>query len=110
MSQVECKKADKGNKETVNESIPLKNGEIYLKAQITTTGEKISKSEGGSDLVVKCQLSYSTNGKKFKPLGKEFQVREGKWIGAKVGTFCTRPHIVTNDGGWADIDWFRIDK
>lgn len=110
LSQVECKKADKGSKETVNESISLKSGEIYLKAQITTTGEKISKSEGGSDLVVKCQLSYSTNGKKFKPLGKEFQVREGKWIGAKIGVFCTRPHIVTNDGGWVDVDWFRIDK
>ncbi len=110
LSQVECKKADKGKTETVNETISLKDGEIYLKVQITTTGEKIAKSEGSSDLVVMCQFYYSTNGKKFKPLGKEFQVRESKWIGAKVGTFCTRPHIKTNDGGWVDVDWFRIDK
>ena len=27
-----------------------------------------------------------------------------------VGTFCTRPAIKTNDGGWVDVDWFRIDK
>lgn len=110
LSQVECKKADRGGTETVNASIPLKENEIYLKAQITTTGEKIGKSEGGHDLVVKCQLLYSTNGKKFQKLGNEFQVKEGKWIGAKVGVFCTRPSIQSNDGGWADVDWFRIDK
>lgn len=109
LSQVECLQADKGNSETVNATLPLKSGEIYLRAQIITTGEKIQASEGGHDLVVKCQLSYSLNGKKFQPLGKEFQVKEGKWIGAKVGTFCTRPAITTNDGGWADIDWFRIE-
>lgn len=110
LSQVECKKADRGGQETVNETLPLKGNEIYLRAEITTTGEKIGKSEGGHDLVVKCQLSYSTNGKKFHKFGKEFQVKEGKWIGAKVGTFCTRPAIKTNDGGWVDVDWFRIDK
>ena len=109
LSQVECLNADKGSTETVNETIPLANNEIYLRATIVTTGEKIKASEGGSDLIVKCRLSYSTDGKKYKDIGKEFQVREGKWIGAKVGTFCTRPAIVTNDGGWADIDWFRID-
>lgn len=110
LSQVECKKADRGGTETVNASVPLKENEIYLRAEIISTGEKISKSEGGHDLVVMCQMSYSTNGKKFQKLGKPFQVKEGKWIGAKVGTFCTRPAIVTNDGGWADIDWFHIAK
>ena len=110
LSQVECLKADKGNTETANESVTLKNNEVYLRAKVTTTGEKIGKSEGGHDLVVKCQMYYSTNGKKFQKLGKEFQLREGKWIGAKVGVFCTRPAIVTNDGGWADVDWFHMDK
>ena len=57
----------------------------------------------------KCQFSYSTDGKKFKNLGKEFIAREGKWIGAKVGFFCTRP-VSNNDGGMMSIDWFRIDK
>ena len=109
LSQVECRKADRNGTETVNASVPVEN-EIYLRAKITSTGEKIGKSEGGHDLVVMCELSYSANGKKFRTLGKPFQVKEGKWIGAKVGTFCTRPHLVTNDGGWADIDWFRISK
>ena len=109
LSQAECLNADKGATETVNASIDLENGEIYLQAKITTTGEKIKASEGGSDLVVRCQFFYSLDGEEFQPLGNDFQVREGKWIGAKVGMFCTRPAIVTNDGGWADFDWFRIE-
>lgn len=55
-----------------------------------------------------CDFSYSTDGRTFSPLGTTFQAREGKWIGTKVGTFCTRPAIKANDGGWADVDWFRI--
>ena len=79
-------------------------------AKFSAKGDKIKASEGGHDLLVKCNLSYSTDGKKFQPLGETFQVKEGKWIGAKVGIFCTRPAIVTNDGGWTDADWFRIEK
>ncbi len=109
LSQVECKKADKGNTEKQNASVDLKKNIFYLRADISTDGSKISKSEGGHDLVVKCQFYYSTDNKKFEKLGNEFQVKEGKWIGAKVGVFCTRPNIKTNDGGWADVDWFRIE-
>ena len=109
LSQVECLKADKGNTEKQNASVDLKKNTFYLRADISTDGSKISKSEGGHDLVVKCQFYYSTDNKKFEKLGNEFQVKEGKWIGAKVGVFCTRPNIKTNDGGWADVDWFRIE-
>ena len=109
LSQVECKKADKGNTEKENASVSLKKNIFYLRADISTDGSKISKSEGGHDLMVKCQFYYSTDNKKFEKLGNEFQVKEGKWIGAKVGVFCTRPNIKTNDGGWADVDWFRIE-
>ena len=110
LSQVECKKADSGKPEKVNESTPLANSTVYLKARFSTDFEKIAKSEGGHDIVVMCEFSYSTDGKRYKKLGTPFQVREGKWIGAKMGTFCTRPAMVTNDGGWADVDWFRITK
>nr|WP_321376216.1 glycoside hydrolase 43 family protein [uncultured Bacteroides sp.] len=96
LSQNECKKADKGTIEAVNESVTLKDNTIYLK--VTFNKE------------AKCDFSYSLDGKKFQKLGKQFQAREGKWIGAKVGTFCTRPAIVINDGGWAEVDWFRIEK
>ena len=110
LSQVSCPKADKGTSETVNGTVDLKDNTIYLRAKFTSDGKKISKSEGGHDLLVMCHFSYSLNGKKFQPLGKPFQVKEGKWIGVKVGMFCTRPAIVTNDGGWTDVDWFRITR
>jgi beta-xylosidase len=96
LSQNECKKADKGTPETVHESVTLKDNTVYLK--VTFNKE------------AKCDFSYSLDGKKFQKLGKQFQAREGQWIGAKVGTFCTRPAIVINDGGWAEVDWFRIEK
>lgn len=107
LSQVECKKADKGSEETVHEQVNLKNSTFYLKAKIYDTGKRINN---GYEQIVMCEFSYSTNGKKYKALGKPFQLKEGKWIGAKYGVFCTRPAIVTNDGGWADVDWFRVEK
>ena len=111
LSQVECRKADKGTPETSHASVDLKQPTVYLKARFSTDFSTIdSGRDGGADLLVHCEFSYSTDGKKFTPLGQTFQVKEGKWIGAKVGMFCTRPNMVINDGGWADIDWFRITK
>ena len=107
LSQVECKKADKGSEETVHEQVNLKNNTFYLKAKIYDTGKRINN---GYEQIVMCEFSYSTNGKKYKVLGKPFQLKEGKWIGAKYGVFCTRPAIVTNDGGWSDVDWFHVEK
>ena len=83
---------------------------VWLRARFTDTGKKIQKSEGSHDQMILCHFSYSLDGKKYQPLGEPFQVREGQWIGAKVGTFCTRPATKRNDGGWADVDWFRISK
>lgn len=110
LSQVECKSADKGKAEQVKASTPLENGTVYLKAVFKTDAtEKKAFAEKG-DRIVTCDFLYSTNGKNFKKLGEPFRVREGQWIGAKMGTFCTRPHMVTNDGGWVDVDWFRVTK
>lgn len=95
LSQVECKKADRGGKEVVNESVNLTESTLYVRVKVSPDS--------------KCQFSYSTDGKKFKNLGKEFVAREGKWIGAKVGFYCTRP-VSNNDGGMMSIDWFRVDK
>lgn len=110
LSQAECKDAESGTGETANESIKMNTNTLYMRVKFYLTGEKIPESDGGHDQVVKCDFSYSTDGKRFKSMGKTFQVREGKWIGAKVGTFITRPNVKTNDSGWVDIDWFRIKK
>jgi len=96
LSQLDCKGAEKGGAEPVNEKVTVDKNWIYLSVSFAP------------DAV--CQFSYSRDGKKYLPLGKSFQAKEGKWIGAKIGLFCTRPSITTNDGGWLDTDWFRFSK
>ena len=111
LSQLECNKADERKPERVNATTSMRGNAIYLKACFSSKAGKQTKGgERDTDQIVNCEFSYSLDGKDFIKQGVPFQVREGKWIGAKVGTFCTRPAISTNDGGWADIDWFRIER
>lgn len=95
LSQNECINAEKGNKEVVNESITMKDSTIYLRVKVVADAT--------------CIFSYSTDNKRYTDLGKSFKAKEGKWIGSKIGTFCTRP-VLKNDGGRVDIDWFRITE
>lgn len=57
----------------------------------------------------KARFYYSTNGKKFKPLGASFQPRAGRWVGAKIGLFSIGTKRV-GDSSYADYDWFRINE
>ena len=93
LSQAECPRAENGTKEQVHASATLKDPTVYL---------RVTVKQGSI-----CTFSYSTDGRRFTSLGKEFKAREGKWIGAKVGTFCSRP-IRNNDGGRVEVDWFRF--
>lgn len=95
LSQVECLKAEKGGKEKINAKVEMKDPTIYLRVKVNPNAQ--------------CEFSYSADGKKFSKLGNVFQAKEGKWIGAKIGTFCSRP-LGGNDGGRVDIDWFRVEK
>lgn len=95
LSQKECLNAEKGVSEKDNASVQLKNPTVYLRVKV--------------DNNALCLFSYSEDGKKYTVLGNSFTAKEGKWIGAKIGTFCTRP-IKGNDGGRVDIDWFRVTK
>lgn len=96
LSQVSCEKADEGGAEQAHANIRISNDWIWLRVTF-------------NDKAV-CNFAYSTDGEKYTPLGIPFQARQGKWIGAKVGTFCTRPAITGNDGGWAEIDSFIINN
>jgi beta-xylosidase len=53
-----------------------------------------------------CHFSWSTDGKKFTPVGTPLVARDGSWIGAKVGLFCLSPG---KPAGHADFDWFRFE-
>jgi hypothetical protein len=89
-----CKDAAGGNAEKETVITKVNNGEIYLRVQV---------SNGG-----KCNFSYSVDGKTFTKTGEEFIAEPGRWIGAKVGIFCTRETQI-NDSGWSDFDWFRVE-
>lgn len=95
LTQNVCLKADKGGVEAVKASLPLTSKELYVRLRFT---------DGKNT-----QFSYSLDGKKFTDMGASFPAREGKWIGAKMGFFCTRTNVI-NDGGWLDVDWFRVEK
>jgi beta-xylosidase len=92
---VVCKQADKSGKEEITETQTLQKATLYLRVEVRSGAE--------------CNFSYSTDGTTFTTVGKPFKVREGKWIGAKLGFYAVRNGVI-NDAGSADIDWFRIDK
>ena len=90
-----CKEADKGKPETETVVIKVAEGVIYLRM-------KVNKG-------AKCKFSYSVDGKQFTDAGEEFQAEASRWIGAKIGVFCTRETQI-NDSGYADFDWFRVEQ
>ncbi|MFN0254256.1 glycoside hydrolase family 43 protein [Pedobacter ureilyticus] len=90
-----CKSADKGKVENEKQLIKLDGKEVYLRV-------KVSKG-------AKCEFSYSKDGNTFTTIDNVFEATPGKWIGAKVGLFAVRDQQ-TNDSGYADFDWFRVEK
>ena len=54
-------------------------------------------------------FSYSSDNKRFMAAGEPFQMREGKWIGAKFGFVAECCDRIASRG-WLDIDWIRITK
>jgi beta-xylosidase len=89
-----CKDAQNGKSETEKEIMKMASAVAYLRVKITRGA--------------KCRFSYSFDGNNFTEAGDEFQAEVGRWIGAKVGLFCTR-NSQTNDSGYGDFDWFRIE-
>lgn len=71
--------------------MPIHAEKIYLKIQIT--------SEQGKN-----QFYYSTDNKKFIPLGDTFIVNYGNWKGPKIGLFSYNEKEI---GGTAKFDWFH---
>lgn len=107
LQQITCLQADKGKPEKATTLATLKptskdqidyqpaiHCDIYLR-MVVNNG--------------KMHFAYSTNGKKYQDVGEEFTMREGKWIGAKIGLVALQP-IGNESRGWIDADWFRVTK
>lgn len=56
-----------------------------------------------------CRFMYSRDGRRFREAGEPFSMREGKWIGAKIG-FVAECKGRKANRGWLDADWFRVTK
>ena len=100
--QMTCKAADKGKqqteqviatlKPTAKDKIDYKPGiheDIYLRLTVNDS---------------KLHFAYSLDGKKFQACGSEFQMKEGKWIGAKFG-YVSAETDPKCDRGWVEADW-----
>jgi beta-xylosidase len=91
----QCKEADKGNAES--EEIIAKVAATILYLRITVNANAV------------CHFWYSEDGNEYKKISTSFVAKPGRWVGARFGMFCTRLNT-TNDAGYADIDWCRIEK
>ena len=102
-----CKDADKGKTESQSTITTLQptdrdKGEyapaVYLDIYFRMNVDKAV-----------CQFEYSLDGKEFHQAGEPFNMRKGKWIGAKFGFLSECKHLKKNRG-WLDIDWIHITK
>lgn len=88
-----CKDADKGKTEQQTLLTKINGNEIYFSVDVNEAA--------------KCNFSYSTDNAHFTAVDNSFTAKAGKWIGAKLGYFCSGTNK-TNDAGYAAIDWCRI--
>lgn len=96
VSQIICKDALLNNEEIIIEQRPIMQSSVYLRVRVSSPDAQ-------------CVFSYSEDGVNYKTIGKPFIAKPDKWIGAKVGLFCTAVRGIRT-GSYADIDWFRITK
>jgi beta-xylosidase len=94
LTYIDCPGAEKGNKEKEETITKVTDPTIYFRVRVTAGA--------------KCRFSYSFDGTTFKDAGSEFKAEVGRWIGAKMGIFCTRTTQI-NDSGYANFDWFRVE-
>lgn len=76
--------------------------DVYVRAEVKSSGI-------GNNIKSHAQFYYSLDGKKYIKMGTPFEVKEGKWVGAKIGFFNMRPES-KNDAAFLDIDWIRFTK
>ena len=120
LQRITCKKADKDQPETVDVIATLKptaedkvdyqpaiHEDIYLQLTVKYIGGK--NADGTNKHEAQVNFAYSRDGKKFQQAGKPFTMRQGKWIGAKMGLVAVQP-AGNENRGWIDVDWFRVSK
>lgn len=55
-----------------------------------------------------CSFSYSLDGRRFHDAGPVFRMRQGKWVGARMG-FVSEETGNHPRRGWLDADWWHVE-
>ncbi len=87
--------AEKNNNEKIIELKKIKQNKIYFRVDVNENA--------------RCTFYYSIDGKHFTKLGKDFNAKAGKWVGAKAGIYSLAP-FDSDKTGYTDFDWFRFEK
>ena len=105
LRQITCHNADKGKPETVRTLATLpptgRDETDYQFAIHEDIYMRMNVCDG------RLQFAYSRDGRRFTPVGEPFAMREGKWVGARMGFVAQEPAGNANRG-WVDADWFRV--
>lgn len=101
ISQIVCNDAEKNQNEEIIESVDFGNPKIFFRVNV--------HPEDDWEIIPKviCNFSFSEDGINFKPIGKDFVAKAGKWVGAKVGLFSSALKG-NNKKSFADFDWIRF--
>lgn len=91
----ETMSADKGGAPLKKFTSVVEGSEFYVRVTVNESGH--------------AQFSFSVGGSQFKETGADFVMKPGVWVGARIGLYCLRKDI-TNDAGFADLDWIRFEK
>jgi len=107
LKRVSCKDADKGGQESVAYIATFNPTErdtiLYSPALYLDIYLRVTVQNG------KCRWAYSTDGRRYHKINGDFTLRQGKWIGAKIGFAATCRNRKANRG-WLDVDWIRFGE
>jgi beta-xylosidase len=110
-----CIGAESGKPEQQSVEIPVKGSTIYFRVNVKNINPsdpeyiRYNTSENSPQGNALCTFSFSTDNLNYQSVGEPFAAKKGKWVGAKVGIFAIRKGK-TYENGYADFDWFRVEK
>ncbi len=90
-----CKNADKSTIEFFQPIRTQSINRVSFRCKIIPEGKAI--------------FSFSEDGKNFQTIGENFLLKPGRWVGAKIGLYCSKP-FNSDSNGMAIIHSFKMEK
>jgi hypothetical protein len=89
-----CTGADRDRPEDLVKQLGIDGDVVWLRVEVMEPGE--------------CRFAFSADGETFTRIGESYQAQPGKWMGAKIGLFCTAA-VESAASGHADFEFFRVE-